>query len=149
MWNAYKGSTVALPGRDVRFEDVTVDGALNFSNYDTFNATVTQEDASTSVVQIAVLKVGDIINLYIPQLSVTGTYSQAYKSIPIPLAYQPVAADQAQALVSNQNNTPGVGSCYFASVSELRLYTKADRTNPTNSVASIIRPQMISYFKSL
>lgn len=147
MWNAYTTSTAALPGRDVRFEDVTVDGAFNFSNYDSFTATVTLETGATTSAQIAVLKIGDIIHLYIPELTGTGVITQAYKSIPIPLAYRPATADQSQAVVSNENATHSVGSGYFASTSELRLFTKANRTNPTSPAIS--RPTMFSYFKSL
>jgi hypothetical protein len=148
MWNAYTTTNASLPSRDIRVKDLIVDGLIN--NYETFDATVTQENASTTVVEIAVLRIGDIIHLYIPQLTVTAaTYSSAFKSIPIPLAYRPAAADQSQAIVTNQNNTPGVGSGYFESVSELRLYTKSDRTQPTNTFAATVRPTMFTYFKSL
>lgn len=150
MWNAYAGSTTSLPKRDVRFDNLTVDGSLNFSAFDVFDAVVTQEDGATTTVEITVLKMGDIISLYIPQLSATANpFTQAYKSIPIPAIYRPVADGQTQPIVVSYNNTINTGNCEFESVSELRLYTVAARTLPTAGVASIVYPQIISYFKSL
>lgn len=153
MWNAYTNVGNPLPGRDVKFNDIvtndiTVNGTIN--SYESFFATVIQEDGSSLVTEFAVLRFGDIINLYIPEISVTAaTYTQAYKSVPIPADYRPLAAGQSQAIVTNQNATPGIGSCYFPSTSELRLYTKPDRTNPTNASPAITRQTMFSYFKGL
>lgn len=150
MWNAYKTEGKSLPNKDIRVNNLQVDGELEFSNFQSFDAIVTQESGGTVPATIEVLQIGDIINLYIPELSVNaGSYTQKYKSIPIPLAYRPLSANQSQAIVTRQNDTPGVGSGYFISTSELQLFTRADRDYPVVSKDAITRPTMFSYFKSL
>ena len=149
MWNAYTTINPALPSRDIRVRDLTVDGSINYTNYSTFSATVTQESGTTSVVQIAVLKIGDVINLYIPQMSSNAVFTQAFKSIPIPVAYRPAVSGLAQPVYTSQNNVKAVGVAVFDAVTNLKIFTKADQSAPTNSVDAISYPCVVSYLKSL
>lgn len=150
MWNAYTSSNPALPGRDVRFEDVVIDGTLSYDTFESFTASVTQENGVAGNVEIAVFQVGDMITLLIPALTAsTTTYTGALKSIPIPAAYRPTVDGLTQPILCSGSGFQRIGFCRFTAVTALDIYTIVTEGNPSNGTAATSDRFVISYFKSL
>ena len=142
MFNAYSGSnSVPLPGRDVRFSNIIVDGDVK-SESSTESLTVIYEDSVTAPVSVDFKKVGDLVYMYLPQLSHTGAvYTSPFREfINIPEVYRPISGEingeSAQSIpsVSNINTVKYAGYCYITNGGILRYYTKVDHSLPTNNV---------------
>ncbi len=150
------GALVVDSNLNLKCESLRVKDSISFSNIVPVVLSVVQENGVSSSVTLKFLSLGDMIFMYIPLLSpTTTTYSQVNKVISsIPTAYRPVSGtsgsdSQSQALVSNQNSTPGIGSCFITNAGVLTLYTKIDRTQPSDGANAIVRPTVFVYFKSL
>ena len=146
MWNAYTTTNPALPNRDIRVRDITVDGSINYSDYITDTVSITQENGVSSNYQIAALKVGDYINIYFPLIqSTTSVFTSAFKTLTIPSSLRPVTSGLCQPVCTNVNGAENIGSARFNSVSELRIYTLPTLAQPTYGNLSICQPFVLSY----
>lgn len=137
MWNAYKTSTVALPGRDIKVENLEVDGLLTL-NFQPITLTLTDEDSiTTQTLSCFYSKIGRIITLVIPQTNLyAGAFTVNYKSLalPVEIAASPVSGKgETQVIYAQQNSVFAPGVAIIETSSQIRLYPLASKGAPTAS----------------
>ena len=143
MFNAYySGSnSIPVPGRDVRFGNVIIDGDIK-SESSTESLAVTYEDGTSENLDFEFKKVGDLVYMYLYEISHTAAvYNQPFRDFNgIPDEYLPISGEtngqyaQSIPVISNINSVKYSGYCYITNDGLLRLYSKVDHSLPTNNV---------------
>lgn len=158
MFNAYYSgaNSVPVPGRDVRFNNIVIDGDIE-SKSSIESLSVKYEDGTSENLDIEFKKVGDLVYMYLYEISHTGAiYSQPFRDFDgIPSEYLPVSGEtngqyaQSIPVISNINSVKYSGYCYIAKTGILRLYFKVDHSLPTNNVPVASLAQVLCWSVSI